>query len=409
MGECCAKDDRNIYEVINEVRNNMKILYLSARQPYPCVKGDQVVAYEQIKRLSQGNKIILITFYKDKKNELFEEMAKYCSQVILIKDNPFKKLLSMIKTISDLKPLEVNMFYRKWIQKLIDRLIIDEEIDQLHVNTFRMARYGMENSFSNKSIDLIDACAFNMKIRRNRASKWIKWLWGFEYHLLNKFEKQIVEKYPIVTVVAERDRVVLGNESVIVNNLGVFESGDISSDRLLNAESFNIVFQGNLSYYANVEAIEHLIDKIYLTLKEKFNNINLYIIGAKPSFKIKKKLREDIILIRDVKLMAPYLSQADLTIYPIFSATGTQLKVLESMALGIPTIVSEEVAKGLDDESAKYVYIAHDEQEFICLAENVINEMHDKKKTVDAMKHIQNKYSWDNHVKKLEKLWEDNQ
>ncbi len=107
--------------------------------------------------------------------------------------------------------------------------------------------------------------------------------------------------------------------------------------------------------------------------------------------------------------MAPYLRQADLTIYPIFSATGTQLKVLESMVLGIPTIVSEEVAKGLDDESLKYVYIAHDEQEFIYLAENVINEMHDKKKNVDAMKHIQKKYSWDNHVKKLEKLWEDNQ
>ena len=47
----------------------MKILYLTARQPYPVVKGDQIIAYEQIRELSKNNEVYLVT-YADKDIEI---------------------------------------------------------------------------------------------------------------------------------------------------------------------------------------------------------------------------------------------------------------------------------------------------------------------------------------------------
>ena len=51
----------------------MKILYLTARQPFPVTKGDQIIAYEQIKELSKRHEVYLATFYTDDYDVLISE------------------------------------------------------------------------------------------------------------------------------------------------------------------------------------------------------------------------------------------------------------------------------------------------------------------------------------------------
>ena len=103
----------------------MKILYLTARQPYPVIKGDQIISYEQIKELSKENDIYLVTFYEDSKDIFLNEMNKYCKQIYYYKNSNISKLISLSKTIINFKPMQVNIFYKKYLQREIEKIYKD--------------------------------------------------------------------------------------------------------------------------------------------------------------------------------------------------------------------------------------------------------------------------------------------
>ena len=72
---------------------------------------------------------------------------------------------------------------------------------------------------------------------------------------------------------------------------------------------------------------------------------------------------DNVLLIGGVPSTDPYFKECDLSIVPVFEGTGAKLKVLESMARGIPMVCSSFAAKDYDikDEAA----ICETPEEFI--------------------------------------------
>ena len=56
--------------------------------------------------------------------------------------------------------------------------------------------------------------------------------------------------------------------------------------------------------------------------------------------------------------MRPYVQQATLTVVPLTIARGTQNKILESMAMGVPVVCSDVAARGIDAISEQHVLVA---------------------------------------------------
>lgn len=384
----------------------MKILYLTARQPFPVTKGDQIIAYEQIKELSKRHEIYLITFYTNDYNLLISEMNKYCKGIYLFKDSAFKQLCAMTKTIFNFNSIQSNCYYRYSINRKIKEIYNKINPDIVHVQSFRMAKYFI-NEDINKSIDLIDAYSLNMLKRAEKARIIFKPLWYLEYNLLKRYEEKILQNYKYKFIVAQRDKEYLNDKSIVVNPNGTSLDNEIKRKNGLHNEKINLIFQGNMSYYPNVQAVLFLVNELLPKLKNIYPNIKLYIVGSNPSKEILKYKSEDIEVTGYVESMKPYLDIADISIYPIFSATGIQNKVLEAMANKIPCIISQEVSLGIPGLINKEnILIAKDYNDYLNYFKFILDSKNEEELIVNkGYDLIKERYSWGRHTTIAENIW----
>jgi len=61
----------------------MKVLYATLRPPYSTYKGDQLIAYNQIKYLGKVHNLDLLTFINEskEKQEVIRELDDYCNNI----------------------------------------------------------------------------------------------------------------------------------------------------------------------------------------------------------------------------------------------------------------------------------------------------------------------------------------
>lgn len=384
----------------------MKILYLTARQPFPVTKGDQIIAYEQIKEISKRHEVYLATFYTNDYDILVNEMNKYCKEIYLFKDSMLKRLFAMTKTIFNFNSIQSNCYYRHRVDKKIKEIYKEIKPDIVHVQSFRMAEYFI-NEDINKSIDLIDSYSLNMLKRAEKARIIFKPLWYLEYNLLKIYEQKILQDYKYKFIVAQRDKEYLDDKSIMVNPNGTSLENDIKYKKGLHNENINLIFQGNMSYYPNVQAVNFLIKELLPGLRESNPNIKLFIVGSNPSKEILKYRSENIEVTGYVESMKPYLDIADIAIYPIFSATGIQNKVLEAMASKIPCIISKEVSSGIPGLiNNENIFIANNLNEYLDYFKVILNSKEDIKTIVsNGYNLIKEKYSWKRHTAVIENIW----
>ena len=71
----------------------MNILFITARLPYPPLKGDQVRGYHQIRLLSQQHKITLLSFVESEyMDSEIDALRPYCQQILTVKSSLYDKL-----------------------------------------------------------------------------------------------------------------------------------------------------------------------------------------------------------------------------------------------------------------------------------------------------------------------------
>lgn len=383
----------------------MKILFLAARQPYPVIKGDQRLTYEQIKCLGSQHDVYLLTFLEYDKDDFYEEMNKYCKKIWTIKDSSLKKLAATSKGFLNGQSFQMNMFHRQSMESLFNEVVSEIQPDIVHVQTFRMSEY-VKAFVGIKSIDVIDAYSLNMLKRKDGAKGAIRLLWAWEYKRLRCYEQLMLNYFDIKTIVAQRDKDFMGDDSIIVNPNGV----DFHEQVIKQTEKspFTLIFHGNMSYYPNVKAAQFLITKVLPGVKSRIPETRVYIIGANPDKSIRQHQSEDVIVTGFVKEKEAYIAKGHIAIYPVFSATGIQNKVLEAMDMAVPCIISSQCKEGIPGLIKEEHTLIGDDAETII---QHILFLHDHPEAgiemaQRAKRFINEQFSWKSHVQVLETQWE---
>ncbi len=111
----------------------LKIAYITPRHPWPPNKGDQLIAYNQIKRLSKDNDIYLFTFPTEEKSGDLLGFENLCKEVHHINISKPLMFFNALKTIVNGKPLQVNMFTRKSEMEKVQEAMARIAPDIIHV------------------------------------------------------------------------------------------------------------------------------------------------------------------------------------------------------------------------------------------------------------------------------------
>ena len=109
-----------------------------------------------------------------------------------------------------------------------------------------------------------------------------------------------------------------------------------------------LMIVGSMNWYPNVKGIIWFVENVFKKLHEKDSELKLFLVGSKPTPEIKALASENIIVTGFVDSTEPYFKECDISIIPVFEGTGAKIKVLESIARGIPTVCADFAAKDYD-------------------------------------------------------------
>ncbi len=384
----------------------MKIFVLVSRFPYPLQKGDKLRAFNQIKELSKDNEIILCALNDTPiYPQAIKQLKPYCSAIEII-DLPKSRIYFNLiwQLLFSKTSLQVAYFYNQRAQRKINKLLEKYQPDHIYCQLIRVASYVMDSDIP-KTLDYMDALARGMERRIERAPMYLKPFLKIETKRLKTFEHEVFDRFDYKTIISDQDRkliVHIRNDEIEVIPNGVdFEQ----FYRIELPTRYDLVFTGNMSYPPNVMAAEFLVKEIMPLVWKEEPNINVALVGATPSNRVKVLARERVTVTGFVKDIKEYYSSARIFIAPMQIGTGLQNKLLEAMAIKLPCITSTLANNALGATHMENILIADEPREY---ASCILKLLEDKKLSTEigaaGNVFVHNTFDWTATTRKLEAL-----
>ncbi|MBW9221057.1 glycosyltransferase, partial [Methanothermococcus sp. SCGC AD-155-M21] len=106
-------------------------------------------------------------------------------------------------------------------------------------------------------------------------------------------------------------------------------------------------------------------------------------------------LSNNIVITGMVDDIIPYFKIADIAINPIISGSGTNIKLFEYLASGVPTITTPFGARGIDIKPNKHAMVKDIEDFPEGILELLSDEDLQKKLIISGRKLVEEKYDWE--------------
>jgi len=227
--------------------------------------------------------------------------------------------------------------------------------------------------------------------------------------LITKYsEKWLMRHTDISTAVSSKDadlfKRLYGVRPVLlpngVHSEGFYEVREEDIERIKDKYHLKgkvVLFMGLAGYKPTEEALDFLIDKVFPRILSKDKYAKLAVLGGKMQKKEEFIINPGVIPYEEVPV---FIKACDVCAAPIFSGSGTRIKILEYMAAGKPVVSTTKGAEGLDVGTEKNIIIADDEKKF---AEAVFDllEHPDKAQLIgsNGKELVERSYSWEKIVK----------
>ncbi len=383
----------------------MRISILASRFPYPIEKGDKLRLYHQLRGLSANHEIHLIAL-----NEIsidpadYNHLKQYCESIHILDIGKWKPKLSLLKSLSNALPFQVQYFYQQKVKQEIHNILKEIKPDVIYCQLIRMAEYVREINLP-KVLDYMDSFSLSAERRVKHDHFFSKMFFKSEHNRVKKYEASLVKDFDQLTIISNQDYdYMISNSGISKDKLSVISNGlDINHfTPIEKRKEFEIGFIGNMGYRPNILAAYFLIKKILPLVNKK---VKTQIAGTRPAQSIRNLANNDIIVTGWMADIRDAYNNSLIFVAPIFTGAGQQNKILEAMAMGLPCVTTVVVNESIKAEHGKEIFVANNENEFAELI-NTLLEDEDLRNRVGelARKYVEEHYSWETENKKLEEL-----
>ena len=378
----------------------MKILFVANRVPYPPYRGDKLKIFNLARRLCKTNKLYLITFAETKNDLSYKkELEAIFTKVIIIYLPKWKSYLNSFFAVFGNNPLQVAYFASSKMNNTIKNFVAKNKIDIIHTQHLRMAQFTKDIEIP-KILDLPDAFSLYWKRRiDNSKNIIIKTIQKIEFKRLFEYEKNIINFFNLSLVCSVEDLDYLKSEHKS-KNVNLLRNGvdleTFSSQKHDYSISDIILFTGNMDYSPNVDAVLYFSQEIFPIILNENQNAKFIIAGQKPIKQVRKLKSDNIEVTGFVEKLSDYYNKASVVVSPLRFGAGTQNKVLEAMAMGIPVVCSNIGYAGLEVQNGEGVFLEENAENFALKVVELLNSK--EKREVCGKKGIEiakNKFSWD--------------
>lgn len=167
-----------------------------------------------------------------------------------------------------------------------------------------------------------------------------------------------------------------------------------------------VLFCGSLWSVPNAEGLQWFCGRIWPLVLAELPYLKLLVVGIGeiPEQFADTKATANLELIGEVIDLKPWYQKAAVSVVPLLTGSGTRLKILEAMGMGVPVIATTRGAEGIAYSADENIIIADEEKHF---AEKLIMLLKDKdlriKMADEARALVKERYDWDVVGEALEK------
>jgi ribosomal protein S18 acetylase RimI-like enzyme len=387
------KKDRSTYSSkIQEIEGRpmsprrRRVAVLSPYFPFPLAHGGAVRIFNLLREMSAELDIFLFAFSDSQTSVDYEPVLDLCARVILAEKPRYRE-----PRWSTLAPPEVHEFRSPAMRQALSRIRAEYKIEALQVEYTMLAPYAGDILVEH---DVTFALYRQIRDRSPCLSRrWDHWRW-------QRFEKKWIRRYPKVVVMSEQDRALLDRPNVSVMPNGV------DLDRFtpeIERPGERLLFIGSFRHFPNIVAYRFFVEQVWSILREHSPHITLTVVaGPEPLLYWSEHTGlasipwdDRIHLLEFVSDVRPLYVDANLAIVPTLVSAGTNLKVLEAMAMDRVVVSTSSGCAGLALDHAVNVWIADQPEEFARAIQILLEDEPLRQRIAAAGRiHVERNYGW---------------
>jgi ribosomal protein S18 acetylase RimI-like enzyme/glycosyltransferase involved in cell wall biosynthesis len=340
-----------------------RIAVVSPYFPFPLAHGGAVRIFNLLREMSGEFDVVLLAFRDAETKDDLRPVLDLCARVILADKPRYRE-----PRWSTLSPPEVHEFRSPAMLRAIARVRSEHKIEAVQIEYTMLAPYAGDVLVEH---DVTFALYSQIRDRSpGIAPRWDYWRW-------QRFEKKWIRRYRKVVVMSEQDRALLGQPNVTVIPNGV----DLDRFRPeIERPGERLLFIGSFRHFPNIVAYRFFADQVWPILREKSGAITLTVVaGPDPLLYWRAHTGlltippdDRIRMLEFVADVRPLYVETNLAIVPTLESAGTNLKVLEAMAMDRAVVSTSSGCAGLGLEHGVNVWIADDPRDFAAAIERLL-------------------------------------
>jgi hypothetical protein len=171
-------------------------------------------------------------------------------------------------------------------------------------------------------------------------------------------------------------------------------------------ETQRVCFLGQMDYYPNEDCVVYFCKEILPLIRARRADTELSIIGAQPSRRVRALARiPGVTVTGTVPDVRPYARGSALSIAPLSIARGTQNKILESLAMGVPVVCSSLAARGVDAIPGEHLLTADTPNEFAAAVLRLMTDPAERRRLATAGRaRVVSHHNWADTMAKVDQL-----
>ena len=396
----------------------MNILMIWEERPSP-FSGAALPAFNVLKHLGRSHTIRLLYLDDDlAAPRSYPELEQYCSQIDPVPwhhQSHSSKLLSVAR--DSCAPRKLFSDYRYFLTSAylpaMASLIQDARHDKYDIvyasepvafYAWRFSTPKVMHAFDCRSAEF-----YREYLRARRSMD--KLYWFCTYLATRTAEKKLLAAFDASIVVSDKEyhamKMLCPEARCITVPNGV--DIDFFEPLAIREEWPSLVFVGYMSSHPNVDAITYFHSQVYDTLKQRFPNLKVFVVGQNPPPAVRALAKDPSICVTGfVEDVRPYVARASVVIAPFVSGMGIKNKVLEAMAMGKPVVTTSIGVRGINATHGDHLCIADSALKFADHVEALLLDKPKRRRIGhQAREFVMKHHSWARVTDKIETIFHE--
>jgi sugar transferase (PEP-CTERM/EpsH1 system associated) len=386
----------------------MRILYLCHRFPFPPKRGGKIRPFNMIRHFSAAGHEVTVCSLARSTAEAEEGQGispHVAGQALGLVSAPLQ-WARMILRLPLTTPSSMGYFYSSSLARQVRELLRTQTWDLIFVHCSSVAPYVEHVKDVPKILDFGDM----------DSQKWLEYAkhkpfplnlgYWLEGRKMLAAEKRLAKRFDLCTATTRAEWETLESYGTDAAT-DWFPNGvdaEFFSPNGAPYEPDTLSFIGRMDYYPNQECMQRFCDLTWPKLLAQRPHLKLLIVGADPSPSMRALGdRPGVTVTGSVPDVRPYVRRSALMVAPLAIARGTQNKILEAMAMGVPVVTSSVAAGGVDAVAGDHLLVADTPEEQVSAIMRVIDDRSERQRLSEAGRaRVLSHHAWAGSMQRLD-------